>query len=151
MRAFASLSGHVAPSDGPLVVLLGEHGSDGADTRFAVREDPDDIGAPAETRRPGTCSSGDAHRLHEVVDAPHQDPFDEGLADDRDERLLDTPERPEQPREAAALTQLRDLRGDRARPGVPAPLAVAVASGGCSAQRELFNTGSYSTLADPTG
>jgi hypothetical protein len=33
--------GEVAPSDGPFVVLVGEHGSDQADDGGVVGEDPD--------------------------------------------------------------------------------------------------------------
>jgi hypothetical protein len=39
---------HVAAGDGPLVVLLGEHGADQSNDRRPVGEDPDDVGAPAE-------------------------------------------------------------------------------------------------------
>ena len=41
-RAF----GEVAAGDGPLVVLIGEHGSDEADGGAVVGEDPDDVRAP---------------------------------------------------------------------------------------------------------
>ena len=42
------LGAHVATGDGPLVVLLGEHGAGQADEGGAVGEDPDDIGAAPE-------------------------------------------------------------------------------------------------------
>jgi len=38
----------VAASFDPLVVLLDEDGADEADDAAAVREDPDDVGAPAD-------------------------------------------------------------------------------------------------------
>ena len=37
--------GEVAPGDGPLVVLVGEHGTDEADHGGVVGEDPDDVRA----------------------------------------------------------------------------------------------------------
>ncbi|SRR5581483_2609510 len=40
--------GHVAPGDGPFVVLFAEHSADEADGGGAVGEDPDDVGAAAE-------------------------------------------------------------------------------------------------------
>src|SRR4051794_34030442 len=42
------LGAHVALGDGPLVGLLGEQGADEADHSSAVREDPDDVSAPAD-------------------------------------------------------------------------------------------------------
>lgn len=42
------VGGHVAPSEGPLVVLFCEHGAAEADDGLAVREDTNDVGpAPA--------------------------------------------------------------------------------------------------------
>ena len=42
------VGGHVAAGDCPLVVLFGEDGADETDDRFAVGDDPDHVGAPAE-------------------------------------------------------------------------------------------------------
>lgn len=42
------MEAHVAVGDLPLVVLLGEDRTDQADDRRAVREDADDVGAPAQ-------------------------------------------------------------------------------------------------------
>jgi len=42
------LDAHVALGDRPLVGLLGQERADQADDRLAVREDADDVGAPAD-------------------------------------------------------------------------------------------------------
>ena len=70
----------------------------------------------------------DAHRAHEVVDAPGGDAFDVGLADDRDERLLGTPAWLEERGQVAATAQLWDVEADGAGAGVPATLSVSVAA-----------------------
>ena len=48
---------------------------------------------------------------------------------DRSQRLLGHPPRLQEAREVAPLPQLRDLQLDRAGPGLPGPVAVAVAVG----------------------
>jgi len=70
----------------------------------------------------------DAHRAHEIVDASRGDAFDVGLADDRDERLLDSAARLEEAGQVAAFAKLRDVEADRAGTGVPPTFAVAIAA-----------------------
>jgi hypothetical protein len=60
--------------------------------------------------------------------------------DDREECPLGPSPRFEQAREVRPVAELRDLQVDRADPGVPAPLAVAVALGQ-AALRDPFTVG----------
>ena len=70
-----------------------------------------------------------AERLDQVVDGAGRDPLDVGLLDHGGERLLGQPARLQEAREVGALAQLRDAQLDRAGPGLPVPLAIAVALG----------------------
>ena len=82
--------------------------------------------------QPGDLALGDAghaHGLHQVVDRAGRHALDVGLLDHRRQRLLRHPPRLQEAGEVAPLPQLRDLQRDRAGPGLPAPLAVAVAVG----------------------
>ena len=47
----------VAAAFGPFVVLLGQDGADEADEGVTGREDPDDVGAPAERSRSGDADA----------------------------------------------------------------------------------------------
>ena len=80
--------------------------------------------------QPDDLALGDAahaHRLDQVVDRAGRDALDVGLLDHRGQRLLGHPARLEEAREVAALAQLRDAQLDRAGPGLPVAVAVAVA------------------------
>jgi hypothetical protein len=80
-------------------------------------------------------------RLHQLVDAAGRDATHVGLLDDRHQRLLGAPARPEKAREVAALTQLRDLQIDLAGARVPPPRAVAVAVRGAVLRPALAELG----------
>src|SRR3984885_12056903 len=67
------------------------------------------------------------HGLHQEIDRAGGDALHIGLLDDRGQGLLRRPAGFEEAREVAALAQLRDPQLDRARPGLPAAVAVAVA------------------------
>ena len=71
--------------------------------------------------------AGAAHGLDEVVDGAGRDAVDVGLLDDRGERLLGGAARLQEARKVRALPQLRDRQIDLAGPGLPRPLAIAVA------------------------
>ena len=92
--------------------------------------------------QPADLALGDAahaHGLDQVVDRAGRDALDVGLLDDRGQRLLGHPARLEEAREVAALAQLGDAQLDRAGPGLPVPVAIAVALGqpvGGSSRRE---------------
>ena len=66
-------------------------------------------------------------RFDELIDTPRGHAADIGLLHDAHERLLAAPARLQEAREVAALTDLRDLQLDLARPGVPPPRPIPVA------------------------
>ena len=69
----------------------------------------------------------DAELLHQLLDPAGGDAGEVGVGDHRHERLLRPAARLQKPvREVAALAQLRDGELDRADPGVPIALPVAV-------------------------
>lgn len=72
---------------------------------------------------------GDAERVDEVLDPARADAQHVGLLDDRQEGPLGPPARFEQRREVRPVADPRDGQFERAHPGVPAPLAVAVPAG----------------------
>jgi hypothetical protein len=65
--------------------------------------------------------------LDELIDTPRRDAAHVGLLHHADERLLAALARLQEAREVAALSDLRDLQLDLARPGVPPPRPIAVA------------------------
>ena len=68
-----------------------------------------------------------AHGLDQVIDRAGRDALDVGLLDHRGQRLLGHPPRLQEAGEVAALAQLGDAQLDRAGPGLPVAVAVAVA------------------------
>jgi len=71
--------------------------------------------------------AGQAHRLHQLVDAAGRHAADPSLLDHRDQRLLGGLARLEERREVRPLAQLRDAQLERSEARVEAALAVAVA------------------------
>ena len=79
--------------------------------------------------QPADLALGDAahpHRLDQIVDRARRDALDVGLLDHRGERLLRHAPRLEEAWKIAAFPQLRDPELDRAGPGLPVPIAIAV-------------------------
>jgi hypothetical protein len=68
-----------------------------------------------------------AHGLHQVIDRPGRDALDVGLLDHRRQRLLGHPARLQETGKVAALAQLRNAQLYRTGPGLPVPVAVAIA------------------------
>jgi hypothetical protein len=66
---------------------------------------------------------------HQVVDPARADPAEVGLLDDREEGPFRPPPGLEQGREVRPVADPRDGQLDRPDPGIPAPIAVAVAVG----------------------
>src|SRR5690606_37238639 len=85
-----------------------------------------DVGA--QSRHLALADPGHTHRLDEFVDRAGRDAVDIGLLNHRRKGLLAGPPRLEEPREVAAFAQLRDPELDGPGPGLPEPLAVAVAA-----------------------
>src|SRR3954466_1587439 len=80
--------------------------------------------------QPADLALGDArptHRLDQVIDRPGGDAVDVGLLDHRRERLLRGAPGLQEGGEVAAAAQPGDRQLDPARPGLPGPLAVAIA------------------------
>jgi hypothetical protein len=71
----------------------------------------------------------DPQRPDEVVHPAGADAGDVRLLDDREQRPLGPPPRLEEARQVRAVADARDGQLDRPDPGVPAPLAIAVAVG----------------------
>ena len=71
--------------------------------------------------------AGQAHRLHQFVDAAGRDAADPGLLDHRDQCLLGGLARLQEGREIRSLAQLGDAQLERAEPRVEAAVAIAVA------------------------
>ncbi len=71
--------------------------------------------------------AGHAHRLDQLIDRAGRDALDVGFLDDGGERLLGHAPRLEEAREVAASPELGDPELDGAGPGLPVPIAVAVA------------------------
>jgi hypothetical protein len=69
---------------------------------------------------------GQPQRLHQPVDLAGRHPVDIRLLDDGDQRLLTAAAGLQEAGEVAALPQLGDGQLDRAHPGVPGPLPIAV-------------------------
>jgi hypothetical protein len=82
-----------------------------------------------ETGDPADLALGDPQpqALDELVDAAGRDAAHIRLLDHAHQRLLAALARLQKAGEVAALADLRDLQLDLARPGVPAPRAIAVA------------------------
>ena len=66
------------------------------------------------------------HGTHQVVDRAGRDAVDVGFLDHRHQRLLRRPARLQERREVTALAQLRDVQADRAGPGIPLALSIAI-------------------------
>ena len=103
---------------------------------------------------PHSLSARHPHRLNQIVDRAGRHALDVGLLDHRSQRLLGHPPRLQEAGEVAPLPQLRDLQLDRAGPGLPGPVAVAVAliydAAGADDILEL-TVGDLSLLARKTG
>src|SRR5690349_3298782 len=84
-----------------------------------------DLGA--EARDLAAADALHAHGAHQVVHGARRDALDVGLLDHRRERLLGRPAGLQEGREVGAAPELRDPELDRAGPGLPVALAVAVA------------------------
>src|SRR4051812_23467054 len=108
------------------------------DLYYQHRVDPDtpiedtvgamvDLVRAGKVRHLGLSEAGRPHGFDEVVHGPGRDPMDIGLLDHGRERLLGRAPRLEEGREVRALAQLGDGEVDPACPGVPGPLAIAVA------------------------
>ena len=63
----------------------------------------------------------DAHRFGQPFDLPGADAVDEGLLDDRDERLLGSPSFRDEEGHIAALSELRNQKIDRPQSSVHSP------------------------------
>ena len=81
----------------------------------------------AEPRDLALGDAGHAHGLHQVIDRAGGDALDVGLLNHRRERLLRHPPGLQEAREVGTLPQLGDLQLDSPSPGLPDPVAVAVA------------------------
>jgi hypothetical protein len=105
------------------VVTIQAPRAEGVDLAVELFADPADLilGDALETERVG-----------EVVNGPGADAVDVRLLDHREQRALMAPAWLQKAREVGALTQLGDLQLDRADPGVPFPVPVAVALSGAA-------------------
>jgi hypothetical protein len=80
--------------------------------------------------QPGDLALADAlhaERLDQFVNGAGGDPLDVGLLDHRRQCLLGQPARLEEAGKIAAFAQLRNPQLDRAGPGMPVAVAIAVA------------------------
>ena len=81
-----------------------------------------------DLRHPGPGQAVDAERLDQALDPAHGDAAQVALGHDLHDRALGPAPRLQQPvGEVGALAELGDLQRHRAQPGVPGPVAVAVA------------------------
>jgi hypothetical protein len=108
--------GRVEPQIGP--VALDRAIEEGFDTLVDLL---------AQARDLALRDAAHAERLHKIVDRARRDALDVGLLHHRGQRLLGEPPRLEEAREVRALAQLRDAQLDGPGPGLPDPVAVAVA------------------------
>ena len=106
----------VDPQIGP--GALDRPGEEGVHPLVDLRAQPRDLALRDTGRR---------HGFDEVVHGPGRDPMDIGLLDHGRKRLLGRAPRLEEGREVRAFAQLGDGEVDPACPGVPGPLAIAVA------------------------
>src|SRR5678815_2726457 len=68
-----------------------------------------------------------AHGLDQLIHRTGRDALDVGFLDHRGQRLLPHPAWFEEAGEVAAMAQLRDAQFDRAGPGLPIAVAIAIA------------------------
>ena len=107
--------GGVEPDVGP--VALDRAAEEGLHPLVYLRAEPRDL---------ALADALHAHGAHQVVDRAGRDALDIGFLDHRGQGLLGQPPGLEEDREVAAAPQLGDAQLDRAGPGLPIPVAVAV-------------------------